>query len=141
MHDAIKGISNIIEKNINNSIIEIIETLKANSRGKQVGGDILRGDGDTRCQGNNIDEVTGCYLDPISLECFDDDNFILTPHNECFQPDGLCRYLRERGVNTSPLSRREYDVEWIREACGHTIHSIEEARRRKLLLSGLIKDH
>lgn len=115
MEGIISGINNIIEKNIDHSIIESF--YRTINKGKQVGGAPIKESGDTICVGNNTDD-DGCYLDPISLECLDHDDFILTPHDECFQLDGLCRYLREHGVNTSPLSRREYSDEWIRTNCG-----------------------
>ena len=72
------------------------------------------------CTKNNIDKEEKCYLDPISLECLDDDNVIKvnTADKTCFDKTQFCKYAstqvsRNLPIN-NPITNSVLDINWVK---------------------------
>jgi len=72
------------------------------------------------CTKNNIDKEEKCYLDPISLECLDDDNVIKvnTADQTCFDKTQFCKYAsgqvnRNLPIN-NPITNSVLDINWVK---------------------------
>ena len=71
------------------------------------------------CTKNNIDKEEKCYLDPISLECLDDDNVIKvnTADKTCFDKTQFCKYastqVRRNLPINNPITNSVLDTNWV----------------------------
>ena len=70
------------------------------------------------CSGNNYNDPSNCYIDPISLDCIDDiSGVLITPDNKCYEKVGLCDWF-SRGNTTNPTTNKILNDNWIRANCG-----------------------
>jgi len=73
------------------------------------------------CTNNKIDKENSCYMDPISLECLDDEETVQvdTEDKTCFDKNTFCRYANSRVVSNlpinNPMTNKTISIEWVKK--------------------------